>query len=161
MKQAQIDSFCEAVENGDAPTLRRLLSQDPALAVMVLPDGWPVFLLQSVFPQDAIIDLLIDHGADPNIRNEAGETLLHLTGDPDAIRKLASRGADINAQDHMGLTPMMAHAPYPDTGADAIYTLLALGADPAVAAPDGQTLATRLAADPRLSALRRTLRGAP
>lgn len=158
MNEADIDAFCEAVENADAPTVGRLLAYNPALAVMVLPDGWPVFLLQSVFPQAAIIDLLIDHGADPNIRNEAGETLLHLTGDPDAIRKLVARGADINAQDLAGLTPMMAHAPHPDIGVDAIYALLALGADPSVIAADGSTLAARLAEDPRFDGLRRKLR---
>lgn len=157
-KDADVEAFCEAVETADVATMRALLSRDRDLAVMVLPDGWPVFLLQSVCPQEAIIDLLIAHGADPDVRNGAGESLLHLSGDPDVIRKLVSLGADINAPDHQGLTPMMAHAPYPDTGPDAIYTLLALGADPAIRTQDGQTLFTRLPEDPRYDQLRRSLR---
>lgn len=152
------EQFCTALENAESQDLHLHLLRDPSLAVAVLPDGWPVFLLQSVNPRPEIIDLLIEYGAAPNARNASGGTLLHLTGDPEAIRKLASLGADINAKDHQGRTPMMGHAPYPETGVDAIYALLAAGADPNVEAHNGETLATLIAAEPRYDQLRRALR---
>jgi len=157
--ETDLDQFCAALENADISAVRALLLRDPGLAVAVLPDGWPVFLLQSVYPKAEIIDLMIEHGADPNVRNARGEALLHLIGDTEAIRKLLSVGADINALDHQGQTPMMAHAPYPDTGPDAIYTLLAEGADSAIEGHDGETVFTLLPEGPRYDQLRRALRG--
>lgn len=149
--------FCAALEDADVQTVRTLLLRDPSLAVAVLPDKWPVFLLQSVYPKAEIIDLMIEQGADPNTRNPSGETLLHLTGDPEAIRKLLSVGADINAQDHQGRTPIMSHAAHADTGPDAIYTLLAEGADPTILGYDGETLVSLLGEEPRYDQLRRAL----
>lgn len=151
------DAFCTAVETADIVTVQGFLSQNPSLASAILPDGWPVFLLQSVAPDAAMIDLLIAQGADPNVRNLNGETLLHLTGDPVAIRKLLTVGADRNALDHQGLSPMMAHAPYPETGPDAIFTLLAEGADPGLQTPNGETLLSRLPEGPRYAPLRKAL----
>ena len=157
--QTDLTQFCAALETADSDAVRNLLARDPALAVAVLPDDWPVFLLQSVHPDAGIINLMLAHGADPNVRNGCGETLLHLTADPLAIRTLLHAGADINAPNQCGHTPMMAHAPYPDTGPDAIHTLLAAGADPNIQGHDGQTLATLLPEGPRGDSLRRALRG--
>lgn len=104
------------------------------------------------------MDLMIEHGADPDSRNPDGETLLHLTGDPETIRMLLSAGADINALDHRGYTPMMGHAPYIDTGPDAIYTLFAEGADPHVIGRDGRTVFDLLPEGERFTQLREHLR---
>ncbi|MCB5362728.1 hypothetical protein H0484_03030 [Pusillimonas sp. CC-YST705] len=157
--ETDLDQFCSALENADVSAARALLLRDPRLAVAVLPDDWPVFLLQSVYPKAEIIDLMIEHGANPNVRNARGETLLHLTGDPDAIRKLVSVGADINALDHQGHTPMMAHAPYPETGPDAIYTLWTEGADSTIEGHDGETVFTLLPEGALYDQLRHTLSG--
>lgn len=157
--QADIETFEQALETADSGLVRDLLARNPALAGATLPSGWPMFLLQSTFPTPEIIDLMIEHGADPNVRNAKGETLLHLTGDRVAIRKLLSLGADINALDHQGYTPMMGHAPYPETGPDAIYTLFAEGADPHVRGADGKTVFDLLPEGGRFTTLRQHLRG--
>ena len=157
--ETNLDQFCAALESADVTAARLLLLRDPGLATAVLPDGWPVFLLQAGCPNGEIIDLMIGHGADPNARNPSGETLLHLTGDPDGIRKLLAVGADINALDHQGLTPMMGHAPHHDTGPDAIYTLLAEGADPTIEGLNGETVFTLLPEGQGYDQMRRALRG--
>ncbi|MFC0279453.1 ankyrin repeat domain-containing protein [Falsigemmobacter intermedius] len=156
--EAEIETFAERLRTADEQGVRDCLQRDPGLAVAKLPSGWPVFLEQSVFPQPSIIDLMIAAGADPDAGSPEGETLLHLTGDPEAIGKLLSHGADINALDSRGYTPMMGHAPCPETGPDAIYTLFAAGADPYVQGADGRTVFDLLPEGERFDRLRRHLR---
>lgn len=156
--EADVENFAEILRNADEQGVRECLQRDPGLAVAKLPSGWPVSLEQSMFPEPTIIDLMIASGADPDARSPEGETLLHLTGDPEAIRKLLSHGADINALDRRGYTPMMGHAPYPETGPDAIYTLFAEGADPHVHGLDGKTVFDLLPQGERFDRIRRHLR---
>lgn len=54
--------------------------------------------------------LLIDAGADVNITNQNGQTVLHsfiLTYDIPAIEYLLSRGAKVNVSDSEGMTPLL------------------------------------------------------
>lgn len=135
----QAEAFSAAVERADVELVRAMLHQQPALATSRTSDGWPAFLQQAINFSPAILELFVRHGADPNVRNAAGETLLHLTADPVAIRLLLARGADIEARDGKGWTPLMGHAPHEATGPDAIYVLLAEGADPDARGIRGET----------------------
>jgi ankyrin repeat protein len=52
---------------------------------------------------------LIESGADINVRDERGRTLLHfaaLNGHNDVARLLLTKGADVNATDEIGFTPI-------------------------------------------------------
>lgn len=140
----QAEAFSSAVEKADVEQVRIFLQQEPRLAISRTSDGWPVFLQQSIFFSPEILDLLLKNGADPNVRNAEGETLLHLIADPVAIRLLLAAGANIEARDNKGWTPLMSHASYETTGPDAIYTLLAEGADPEAQGPRGETAASLL-----------------
>ena len=48
----------------------------------------------------------LDNGVDVNAQNAVQQTALHVTQDPKMVRLLLSRGADVNARNDMGLTPM-------------------------------------------------------
>lgn len=53
------------------------------------------------------VDLLLDHGFDPNTRDEGGRTALHHAVEhPETVRVLLNRGADPNARDNEGTTPI-------------------------------------------------------
>lgn len=53
--------------------------------------------------------LFLDHGAPPNLTNHLGDSLVHavINNDrhPAFLQRLAERGADLRAPDHLGLTP--------------------------------------------------------
>lgn len=153
----QAEAFSAAVEKADIEQVRQLLEQEPRLALSRTSDGWPSFLQQAIFFSPDILNLFLQNGADPNIRNANGETLLHLTGDPTAIRLLLKAGADIDARDNKGWTPLMSHATDETTGPDAVYTLLAQGANPEAKGKQGETAALLLPEGGRFSTIKQAL----
>lgn len=59
--------------------------------------------------QESIIELLIAHGADPNARDDSGQTPLHAAafeGELQAVKLLLQAGADPSIQDMTSETPL-------------------------------------------------------
>lgn len=88
-----------------------------------------------------IVKVLLDHKADPNHRQAAGATALHIaasTADGLPLAKLlVEHGADVNAKDKKGRTPLIAAA---STGQlDVVQLLLDKGAEVNVQPQDGAT----------------------
>lgn len=154
----QAEAFSSAVEQGNVAQVRAFLKQEPRLATSRTSDGWPTFLQQAMFFEPEILHLLLANGANPNVRNDRGEALLHLLADPASIRALLAAGADIEARDQRGWTPLMSHATDAATGPDAVYTLLAEGADPQAKGLKGETAASLLPQGERFDAIRQAIR---
>ncbi|KAK0705950.1 ankyrin repeat-containing domain protein [Lasiosphaeria miniovina] len=57
-----------------------------------------------------MITLLLQHGADVNARNRNGIQSLHLASSAQKVRALVQGGADPDARDHWGVTPIGSHA---------------------------------------------------
>ena len=91
----------------------------PVLIKLLLDHGWDInegagrrTLLHhdANHGHGAKVRILVDHGADPNIKDAAGRTPLHLIAAKgvgrEAIRALVKVGADVNARDDEGNTPL-------------------------------------------------------
>jgi ankyrin repeat protein len=85
------------------------------------------------------VRLLLNHGADPNIRNDAGATtLMWAVEDPEKTRLLLRHGANVNARSADGQSPLIIAAGRYGSGA-VVKLLLEGGANPSEKASDGRT----------------------
>lgn len=76
----------------------------------------PLFIALNKRNLDAI-SLLVDRGADINVRDDKGSTPLHITsrdGLTDPVKALLNRGADVHAQDNQKSTPLHLASPHRD-----------------------------------------------
>jgi uncharacterized protein len=72
----------------------------------------------------AVLQLLLDYGADVNLANAAGQTPLHVHRfNPELIGQLLAAGADVNRQDSQGRTALF------DVNLEVAQQLLAAGAN--------------------------------
>ena len=96
--------------------------------------------------REALLALALDlaqRGADTFAANEHGETATHLAAQLGASRlldRLLDAGADPNARDQRGRTPLHAALGLPPAALDGVVcSLIRNGADPELAANDGET----------------------
>jgi serine/threonine-protein phosphatase 6 regulatory ankyrin repeat subunit B len=86
------------------------------------------------------IELLLANGADPNERDEKGDTPLQTAlflGDEDSARRLIAHGCDVNIRNNAGSTAL--HLATADGRGELVALLLAKGADVSAQDNDGDT----------------------
>lgn len=113
----------KALHDGDDQIFRKLVSEDPK-AANLKGQGGATPLMQAVLDGDSSsVRFLLDNGADPNIRNEAGATaLMWAVDDFEKTRLLLDHGADVNARSEDGRTPLLIAAG--QFGCNAVVKLL-------------------------------------
>ena len=84
-----------------------------------------------------LLKYLVEHGADVNIPDERGRTVLVYAKSLELIGYLVEHGANVNAKDEDGVTPLLYAAFNEDTAR--IKYLIAQGADVNAADKDGNT----------------------
>src|ERR1017187_413729 len=123
-------AMVEALRAADRQTFNQMVAEDPKLLNARGPEGSTPFLYAVLYTDAATLERLIQQGADPNKRNDAGATALMWAAlDLEKTRVLVAHGADVNAQSGDALTPLMVAAGRPG-GAPIVKLLLAHGANP-------------------------------
>jgi len=107
---ADADSLFAAVATGDLARVKRL-AIDCGVDPNVREDdkGATPLHVAAEYGYSEIVEVLLEHGADPNIRDKYGETPLHVAaafGNSKVVEVLLEHGADPNARDDYGATPL-------------------------------------------------------
>ncbi len=127
-----------AVERRDVTAVRAML--DRGVAVDAADANGDTALIRAAITGDAeLVSLLLAHHADAKHADRNGATALHFAIDDRAkTEALLAAGADPNATDNTGYTPLMTAANRGD-GGDVVELLLDHGADPNHRADDEMT----------------------
>lgn len=135
-KGAAVDLF-SAVAIGDEKLTRQLLKNIPETANALGPDGYPALHFAVNMDYGNIITALLEANVDLKLRNKSdqqgspGQTALHCAawwGRHAIAKQLIEAGADVNALDDRGSTPL--HEAVSMSNADLVRLLLKSGANP-------------------------------
>ena len=141
----QLLDIFEASAVGDALTLRQILNETPQAAHELSGDGWTPLHLAAAFGTPEAVRLLLQNGAqvDAVSQNPQANQPLHATlalgRNPETIELLLKAGANPNARQTGGFTPIFSAAAA--NRRDLVELLIANGADPAISNDFGQTAA--------------------
>ena len=124
-----------AIRQGDRATLQSMLRDDHPVINLKGPDGSTPLMYAVLYGDAAMVGLLLDKGANPNVSNEAGATaLMWALDDLEKTRLLLARGADANAVSANSRTPLLiATGTFGSTAV--VKLLLENGANPNVTSP--------------------------
>ncbi|HTV06505.1 MAG TPA: ankyrin repeat domain-containing protein [Acidobacteriaceae bacterium] len=106
-----LDVF-EASALGDCGRLREILAGDAMQVWAVSADGWAPLHLASAFAGPEAVKLLLEHGAHAHMvshnpqRNQAMHAAIALSGTAETVLLLLEAGADVNATQAGGFTPL-------------------------------------------------------
>jgi ankyrin repeat protein len=104
---------------GESPLLSAIRQNDLAQVTTLLNQGYPlaavdsdsdhVLMYAALYASRECMKLLLDKGANPNMRNKLGETaLVWSVHDISKVKLLLDHGADANALTNEGNTPLLA-----------------------------------------------------
>ncbi len=139
----------QALRRGDNAMVESLLRQGTP-ANLRGENGTTALLLAARYRNTDCVELLIEHGADPNAANDDGATPLHWgAGSMEIVRLLIEKWADPNARSKLGNTPLISAAGYPGSS-QVVKLLLERGADVHAWNEEGDTalIQAALAQDP-------------
>jgi ankyrin repeat protein len=149
-----LDVF-EAAAFGRTARLEAILDEEPALVDAYAADGFFPLGLAAFYGHEEAVRLLLARGASPNLaaRNAMKVAAIHAAsaaGSLPIALLLIEAGADVNAVQQAGYTPL--HAAAMTGQIDLAKVLLDRGADPNAKADDGRT-ALAMARDAKHQAL--------
>jgi uncharacterized protein len=132
----------EATCIGDEKSVTLLLHQDPLLLNSFSPDGFTLLGLASYFGYLQIVNLLLEKGADPNIKSNNSYQVnpIHSASaisNCDIVEALLKNGADVNAKQMLGITAM--HTAAHNGNTLLLELLIKYGADVNVLTDSGQS----------------------
>lgn len=107
-----------------------LLSRELGIGTDVnsrLEDGATPLFVAAMFDNTSCVNALLRNNADATLTDHLGNSPMHVANSPEVYQLLIDAGADINAQENEGWTPLMKAAMYGNR--DQVEWLIANGAD--------------------------------
>ncbi len=130
----------DALAHGDRNAFTALARANRGAGSLRGPDGTTPLMVATLESDVASMTLLLDNGADPNARNDAGATaLMWAVTDVAKTRLLLTHGANVNARSDDGRTALIVASGL-HGAADVVALLLEKGADPSLRAPGASPL---------------------
>jgi ankyrin repeat protein len=134
-----------ALRLGDRQAFEKLLREDREAVNGRGPGGSTPLMYAALYGDAGSVQRLLENGANPNLRNDAGATaLMWAVDEADKTRLLLDRGADPNLRSGEGRTALMMAAGRFGSGT-VVKLLLDHGADPLAMPPQGQSSITAAA----------------
>lgn len=122
------DALFTAIRHGAAGEVERAL-KGGADANAVDADGTPAVMAAALFGDARLVEVLLSHHADPNVKGPGGTTaLMWAVPDLAKVRNLLDHGAVVNAKSETERTALLVAASYPGT-VSVLQLLLNRGAD--------------------------------
>jgi ankyrin repeat protein len=148
-----------AIRKGEASAVSKLLRQGASPDAMD-QDGTPALMLAALYGGADCVKALLDGGANPNATNKTGATaLMWAVPNPEKVKLLVARGADINARSRdLERTPLLIAAGYPRS-AEVVRFLIGKGADVRAVDKDGMGVLGRASLSSDVEMLRLLLEG--
>ncbi len=130
-----------AIRAGDAATLRKLVTANPALLAARNERGTPPLTLATYLNNLEAAKILVEAGADLNASDVSGTALMGVCfkGHSAIVRYLLAAGADVNAKSENGTTALHYAAMF--NKPEIVDLLLAAGADAGAKDAQGLTAA--------------------
>ncbi|EKG22289.1 hypothetical protein MPH_00356 [Macrophomina phaseolina MS6] len=106
--------LCAINDSGLTSTVQLLLDWAPATIDIACSEGNTPLMMAAAHRRVGIAQLLLDRGANPNAKNSASRTALHIAagkdGSEETVKLLLAHGADANLPDANGCTALGAAA---------------------------------------------------
>jgi ankyrin repeat protein len=137
-----LDIF-EAAAAGECDRIHAHLARDAMQARATSPDGWTPLHLAAAFSTPQAVTLLLEHGAHVHqfshnaMRNQPLHACVSISRSAEIARLLLESGADVNATQSGGFTPL--HSAASNGSHDLVALLLEYGARPDCRCLQGKT----------------------
>jgi ankyrin repeat protein len=140
----QTVEIMEAIRNSNRQLFLRMLNEHPGIWNRKGKGGSTPLMFAALYGDGELLRILLDRGADPNIRNDASATaLMYATDGVEKTRLLLEHGADPNIKSEDGQTALSIAAWRPGSSS-VMMLLLDHGASVSLRAPGGGAAFTAL-----------------
>lgn len=135
LPELNASAILTALRDGDKQVFKKLALENPKTGDLRGPRGVTPLMQAVLYGDVESVRVLLERGANPNLRNEAGATaLMWAVTELEKTRLLLDRGADVNARSDDSRTPLLIAAGH-FGNIEVVKLLLNRGADVNVKSP--------------------------